>query len=180
MSKLTPKQKRFVQEYLIDLNGKQAAIRAGYSKNTAESQASTLLRNPKVQTAVIKGKKRIADKLEVTAERVIAEYAKLAFLDPSVFFTEDGDLLPIQDMPKDAVAAIGGFEVVTMIKRGKTDDETSDPDYLKKVKLIDKKGALDSLSRHLGLFEADNKQQKDDIKKVQIEFVQAGGKKVEN
>ena len=49
---LTPKQARFVEEYLIDLNGKQAAIRAGYSPGTAEVQASRLLRNAKVRFAL--------------------------------------------------------------------------------------------------------------------------------
>ena len=52
MNKLTNRQKRFVEEYLIDLNARQAAIRAGYSPKTAQEQASRLLANVKVQTAI--------------------------------------------------------------------------------------------------------------------------------
>ena len=53
MNKLTNRQKRFVEEYLIDLNARQAAIRAGYSPKTAQEQASRLLANVKVQTAKV-------------------------------------------------------------------------------------------------------------------------------
>ena len=68
---LTPKQAAFVQEYLKDLNGTQAAIRAGYSKKTANEQAARLLANASVQAAVTKGREKLAAKAEVTAERVL-------------------------------------------------------------------------------------------------------------
>jgi len=68
---LTPKQATFVQEYLKDLNGTQAAIRAGYSKKTANEQAARLLANASVQAAVTKGREKLAAKAEVTAERVL-------------------------------------------------------------------------------------------------------------
>ncbi|WP_093231797.1 terminase small subunit [Thermoflavimicrobium dichotomicum] len=61
-NKLTPKQQRFVEEYLIDLNATQAAIRAGYSKKTAEAIASRLLRNVKVQTAIQQAKKERSER----------------------------------------------------------------------------------------------------------------------
>lgn len=68
---LTPKQAAFVQEYLKDLNGTQAAIKAGYSEKTAAEQASRLLSNVKVQEAVTKGREKLAARAEVTAERVL-------------------------------------------------------------------------------------------------------------
>jgi phage terminase small subunit len=68
---LTPKQAAFVQEYLVDLNGTQAAIRAGYSPKTANEQAARLLANASVQAAVTKGREKLAAKVEVTAERVL-------------------------------------------------------------------------------------------------------------
>src|SRR4051812_5246742 len=72
-SALTPKQQRFVAEYLIDLNATQAAIRAGYSEKTAEQGAAQLLRNIKVRTAVDAAIAKRAGKLEITAEKVLRD-----------------------------------------------------------------------------------------------------------
>lgn len=69
--KLTPKQQRFVEEYLVDLNATQAAIRAGYSERTAESQASRLLRNVKVSTAIEEAQKARSERIEVTQDYVL-------------------------------------------------------------------------------------------------------------
>jgi len=68
---LNPKQRRFVDEYLVDLNAKQAAIRAGYSPKTAESQGSRLLSHAKVSEAIQHGQAQIANKYEVTQEYVV-------------------------------------------------------------------------------------------------------------
>lgn len=65
---LTPKQQRFVLEYLKDQNGKQAAIRAGYAPGSAEVQACRLLRNAQVRAAVDAGQARLAKKAEITVE----------------------------------------------------------------------------------------------------------------
>lgn len=69
---------RFVAEYVIDLNGKQAAIRAGYSPRTAESQASRLLSNAKVKSAVAAAKRKIAAKLDLTAKKVLADIDRIS------------------------------------------------------------------------------------------------------
>jgi len=76
---LTPKQERFVAEYLIDLNATQAAIRAGYSEKTAQQQSSRLLLNVVVQEAIAKGQNKTAAKLEITKERIVEELAKIGF-----------------------------------------------------------------------------------------------------
>lgn len=70
MKKLTPKQQRFVEEYLIDLNATQAAIRAGYSKKTAEVQGPRLLGNVRVQEAVKKAIDERSEESGVTVERI--------------------------------------------------------------------------------------------------------------
>lgn len=70
-SELTPKQQRFCEEYLIDLNATQAAIRAGYSEKTAQEQASRLLSNVMVQAAIDAGKKQRSANTGITAERVL-------------------------------------------------------------------------------------------------------------
>lgn len=74
MATLTPKQKRFVQEYMIDLNAKQAAIRAGYSKKTAEVQGSRLLSYAKVAGAIAEKQAQLAEVYEVSQESLAREY----------------------------------------------------------------------------------------------------------
>ncbi len=77
---LNPKQTRFVAEYLIDLNATQAYIRAGYSPGGASQAAEKLLRNAEVQAAVAKGQAKVAGKLEITAEKVLADLEELRLL----------------------------------------------------------------------------------------------------
>jgi phage terminase small subunit len=145
---LTPKQQSFVDQYLIDLNATQAAIRAGYSEKTATVQASRLLTNVKVQAALAKGRQELADQAGISQERVLKEYAKLAFLDIRKAFDDAGNLKQINELDDDTAAAISGIEVEKRILPGTGDSETR----LHKIKLSDKKGALDSLARHLGMF----------------------------
>lgn len=71
MSKLTPKQQRFIDEYLIDLNATQAAIRAGYSAKTAQEQSSRLLSNVMVQEAIKAGQAKLAKRTLVTQDMVV-------------------------------------------------------------------------------------------------------------
>lgn len=73
MAPLTPKQQRFVSEYLKDQNGTQAAIRTGYSAKTAKQQGSRLLADPRIQAAVRAGQKKVAKKAEVTVDSLMAE-----------------------------------------------------------------------------------------------------------
>lgn len=82
MAALDPRHQRFVQEYLVDLNGTQAAIRAGYSAKSAAEQAHHLLRHPHIQDAVEEAKRKLQDKLEINAERVIQKLATIAMADP--------------------------------------------------------------------------------------------------
>ena len=164
--KLTPKQERFVEEYLVDLNATQAAIRTGYSEKTAAEQASRLLTNVKIQTAIAAGRQRLADKAGISQERVLKEYARLAFLDIRKAFDEDGNLKPIHELDDDTAAAIAGLEVEVRRVAGDSTEELEDQAHggslkrqrgeltarLHKIKLSDKKGALDSIARHLGMF----------------------------
>lgn len=81
--KLTAKQERFVAEYLIDLNATQAAIRAGYSAKTAKSIGQENLTKPDVAAEIAKRQAKVADKLELSAEKVLRELEYLAFYDPA-------------------------------------------------------------------------------------------------
>ena len=77
MANLTPKQQRFVEEYLIDLNATQAAIRAGYSERTAQEQSSRLLSNVMVQDAVQKAQKKVSERTEITQDYVLSNIQKV-------------------------------------------------------------------------------------------------------
>ncbi len=162
---LTPKQQRFVEEYLIDLNATQAAIRAGYSENTAGSIGHENLKKPEIQEALTEARAKLAERTSITPDRVLKEYAKLAFLDIRKAFDEDGNLKPIHSIDDDTAAAIAGLEVEVKRSAGEPDEELEGQPHggalkrqhgmtarLHKIKLSDKKGALDSIARHLGMF----------------------------
>lgn len=83
MAKLTPKQDRFVAEYLIDLNATQAAIRAGYSLKTAHVTGHDTLKKPEVAAAIQEAQTKRGEKLEVTAEWVLQRWIDIATADPN-------------------------------------------------------------------------------------------------
>jgi terminase small subunit len=151
--KLTPKQIRFVDEWLIDFNGKQAAIRAGYSAKTAEAAAARLLRNVKVQAEISRRQRDLQKRTEVTQDRVVKELARVAFADASdyvcvetlTYENGDGTVSPIQVVsPKDTdTLSDDQRAAIASIKQGANGIE---------VKLCDKIKALELLGRHIGMF----------------------------
>jgi phage terminase small subunit len=148
--KLTPKQALFVREYLIDLNATRAAIAAGYSQKTAEAAASRLLRNVKVRAEIDKQIAERSERLEISADRVLQELARLAFLDPRRFFDADGIARPITALDDDTARALAGMDVEELFE-GRGDDRRQ-IGVVRKYKLADKKAALELLGKHLGLF----------------------------
>ncbi len=146
---LTPKQEAFCREYLIDLNGTQAAIRAGYSLKGAHVQAAQLLSNPKVQAFANKLKTERADRTEITADRVLKEIGRLAFADIRSVFDESGRLLPVHMLPPEVAASIASIEVATSRVPG---GEPVDVEHTAKIKFWDKRGSLELLGRHLKMF----------------------------
>lgn len=148
---MTPKQQRFVEEYLIDLNATQAAIRAGYSAKTAEQQGFQLLQNTSVAAAVAERQAAISEKLEITQERIVQELAKIGFSDIRQLFTEGGGLRRIETLDDRAAACLSSVEVITRRVPGCDRD---DPEYenVAKIKLWDKRAALVDLGKHLGMF----------------------------
>jgi phage terminase small subunit len=142
---LTPKQKMFVKEYLVDLNCTQAMIRAGYSKKGAEVQGSKLLRNPKVADALQKALEKRHAKLDISAERIDQETARLAFFDIRKLYRPDGTLIPITELDEDTARAISGVEV------SQIGSEQDGIIFTKKYKTASKEKALELLYRRLGL-----------------------------
>jgi phage terminase small subunit len=146
VAKLTDKQAQFVEEYLIDLNATQAAIRAGYSAKTAYSAGERLLRDVEIQKRLTKRAQDRAARTEITQDRVLKELGRLAFLDIRKAFDADGQLKAIHDLDDDTAAAISGIEV-SEITSGENVIGS-----LKKIKLSDKKGSLELLGRHLQMW----------------------------
>lgn len=141
---MTPKQQRFVAEYLIDFNATQAAVRAGFSAKTAQQQGSRMLLNVVVANAIKAAQEKLSAKFEVKAEDVIRELAHIGFSNMRDFtaFGPDGvTLRDMSEMSEAATRCIAEVSQTTTVGGGSV-----------KFKLHDKKGALDSLARHLGLF----------------------------
>ena len=147
---LTKRQALFVAEYLTDLNATRSAIAAGYSAKGAEQTGSVLLRNPKVADYIaVKLGKRIG-KLEITAETVLQELAKLAFYDPGALLESDGSMKQIKDIDDVTRMAVAGLEVTELFEG--TGDEKHAYGLCKKIKLADKGQNLERLGRYLKLF----------------------------
>lgn len=150
--KLTPKQQRFVDEYLIDSNATQAAIRAGYSKRTAPEIGRQNLMKLDIKEAIAKRQKKRSERTEITQDRVLLEVARLAFSDGRKAFDEHNRLKPISQWDDDFGAAVSSIEVVTKDAGG------GEVEYVHKIKLWDKNAALQKTMQHLGMFEKDNRQ----------------------
>lgn len=144
---MTPKQARFVAEYLVDLNAKQAAIRAGYSPTSAEYQGSKLLADRKVSQAIAKKQSVQLAKVDLTAEMVKERLRILAFQDIRKLFDADGNLKPIHSLDDDAAAMVAGLEVIK--KNAAAGDGVIDTVH--KVKVVDAVKPLEMLAKHFGI-----------------------------
>ncbi len=152
MSKLTPKQEMFAEEFLIDLNATQAAIRAGYSKRTARSQGQRLLTNVDIAEAIQKLMAERGKRTEIEADAVIRELAKIGFANMGTYLkiTPEGDpYIYLGGLSDDEMAAIGEVTVEDFtVGRG---EDARDVRRIK-FKLADKRAALVDLGRHFSLF----------------------------
>jgi phage terminase small subunit len=141
---LTKRQELFVAEYLTDLNATRAYVAAGYARKGADAGAARLLVNVKVAEQIAKKYEKRLEKLEISADRVLQELAKLAFYDPINFFEDDGSLKRLQDLDEHTRMALAGIEV--------TELDGKDGGLLKKIRLADKGQNLERLGKHLKLF----------------------------
>src|SRR4051812_256790 len=97
---LTAKQQRFVQEFLLDLNATQAAIRTGYSKRSAQEQGSQMLAHPEISAAIDAAKIKRSERTEIDADWILRRLVDEAEADLSDLYTDAGDLKPIEEWPK--------------------------------------------------------------------------------
>lgn len=142
--KLTDKQKRFADEYLIDLNATQAAIRAGYSPATAEQQGSRLLSNVKVRAYIDERMAELSKRTGVNQERIIRELARIAFVNPpDVVDMDEATISPYAT--EDDTAAIASVKV----KRIPTQDGEG---VEREIRFADKIKALELLGKRFGMW----------------------------
>ncbi len=163
MAKLSPKQAAFIDEYLIDSNATQAAIRAGYSEKTAKQMGTENLSKPAIYAAIA-AKQAILDaqrmtrlaSMELTKDRVALEIARLAFFDPRKMFDANGQPRGLHDLDDDTAACIAGVEVLEQFE-GRGEDRVFVGE-LKKYKIADKNAALEKAAKIVGSYEEDNTQ----------------------
>lgn len=160
--RLTPRQLRFVEEYLIDLNATQGAIRAGYSPKTANEQGARLLANVNIARAVAEAQKNRSVRTKITQDMVLTELAKIGFSDirkvvkwQSDLITtedaEDGDTLVVKTVVTNGVQLISSEEVDDDTAAAISEISQNNTGGIK-VKFHDKKGALVDIGKHLGMF----------------------------
>lgn len=148
MAKLTPKQQRFVEEYLVDLNATQAAIRSGYSKKTAASIGDENLRKPEIASAIRKAKETRSKRTQVNQDYVLEVIVDTIERCRQTRPVLDKDGKPVMvQTPTGQLAAAYTFEPMAVLK------------------------GADLLARHTGLYELDNRQQRSGIHGL-MEFLQ--------
>lgn len=142
---LTKKQKLFVEEYLIDLNATQAAIRAGYSPDTANEQGSQNLAKLSIRNEIDKALAERSRRTGINQDRVLMELARIALLNPANVVDFDEATIR-EDATVDDLAAVASVKV----KRFPTKEGEG---IEREIKFYDKNKALDALGRHLGMFQ---------------------------
>ena len=154
-NKLNDRQELFCKEYLISLNATDAARKAGYSEKTANEQAARMLTNTNIQEYLQTLQKARSERLEITADRVMLEVARLAFSDIRKLFNTDGTIKKIHELDDDTAAILSSIETEY---RTEGNGEAATSIITKKVKLWDKSKNLEALMKHLGMYEKDNRQ----------------------
>lgn len=140
---MTKKQQRFADEWLIDLNGTQAAIRAGYSPDTAASIASENLKKPEIKKYIARAMAERSRRTGVNQDRVVLELAKIAFIKMTDVVDTEGRIL--------ADAKAEDLACIESIKYKRSDTETGTSEE-REVKIASKLKALELLGKHLGMW----------------------------
>jgi len=144
MAELNQRQEMFCREYIKDLNGTQAAIRAGYSPRTADRMAYELLKKPEIQAFVLQSKAERVEEVKVDANYVLKRLIEIDEMDVADILDDGGDFLPIRSWPKVWRTTLSGLDIA-IINSG--DTET----ILKKIKWPDKVKNLELLGKHIGV-----------------------------
>lgn len=142
MSKLTDKQERFCLEYLKDLNATQSAIRAGYSKKTANEQGARLMSDSNILTRLSELKEERNKKLEADADYILRRLIEIDKLDIADILADSGDIKPVSEWSDAWKRSIQSLDIQV-----KTEDDINV--YIKKIRLPDKLRNLELLGKHI-------------------------------
>lgn len=156
---LNPRQAVFIIEYLKDLNAKEAAIRAGYSKESAVDIGCENLKKPHIAKAIKEQLEARASRTLITADKILHELFLIADCDINDAFEANGDLKPISEIPIHVRKAISGLEIEAMYEMQEEESETTgrmvrrkvEIGLVKKIKFWDKGRAQENLAKHLRL-----------------------------
>jgi len=143
----TEKEERFIEAYLVNLNGAEAARKAGYTGKSPHCIARDILIKRHIKKIIKERLEENARKTRITAKSVLLETARISFFDPITIFDESGNMKPIRQIEEGARRVISSIE----IKRDGKQRDGSPSDLVTKIKFCDKNRALDLLTRHLGL-----------------------------
>ena len=148
MAELNAKQKMFCQEYIVDLNGTQAAIRAGYSERTANEQSSRLLANANVKAVISELKASRCEEVKIDANYVLKRLVEIDSMDVLDILMPDGSVKAVAEWPKVWRTTLSGIDVMEM----QSGDTAA---ILKKIKWPDKVKNLELIGKHInvGAFE---------------------------
>ena len=196
---LTSKQTSFVQEYPIDLNAAAAARRAGYSAKTADRMGYENLRKPEIRDAISEAMRQRGVRTRVTADMVVEELARIGFSNMKCFASwgpDGGGLRSSGELKDEEAACVSEVVVNKTVATNKWGEITETTNA--KFKLHDKLGALNSLGKHLGMFdgervrklveeeldhllgELEEKLEPDEFEKVAAILSESGGEKAQN
>lgn len=149
MKRLSPMQLKFVEQYLIDLNATQAAIRAGYSAKTAEQIGYQLLQKPSVAQKISSLMAERSERTKIDADWVLRRLADQADADMSDLYTDGGTLKPVKDWPEVwRKGLVAGVEVIEEYERSE-DGGRELVGHTKKVKLFDRMKNLELIGKHV-------------------------------
>ncbi|MBS9404917.1 terminase small subunit [Halomonas sp. TRM85114] len=146
---LPPKQSRFVEEYILDLNATQAAIRAGYSPKTAYRTGADLLKKPQVRQLIDQYKVERSQRVQMDADRVLQRLAEIDAMDVADILNDDGSVKPLRKWPRIWRTYITSFDI-TELAEG-SGDERQVVGLLKKIKWPDKLKNLEMIGRHVSV-----------------------------
>ena len=171
---MTDRQKRFCLEYIKDLNATQSAIRAGYSKASARTIGTKLLKDKQIQAKINHNRKVIEEKLEISVEKVIGELCKMAFFNPRDLLDDDGMIKPMNEINEDVTAGIVSLDIVEEFA-GKGLDRVL-VGRTKKLRTVDKVRALELLCKHLGILNGEQAANQDTELQINVVYGKGTGK----
>lgn len=178
MPALNHKQAAFVREYLICGNATQAAVKAGYSASTAKQQGSRLLTNVDVQAAIAKGREKVVAKAEaqfdLTLNKVLAEYQRIAMTGMSRFMHVDADGTPRIDLSACTPADLDLLAEVTVEEFTSGRGEDAREVRRVKIKPLDRLNALEKLGKHLGMADKAGNEAMSDLASALTQIARAG------